>query len=135
MGEVVLYYYVIKYCSKNLGGVSTKIGKNLTNFYVIYAYTDIQGREWGFVTYLYGSQNIWVCLSEPLNRNLPVLNPEPEPDIWASETVHVDIKQYVSETEFGALIVIIALVMMLVACTAVLIKVFWKPNNETGAKR
>jgi len=36
--------------------------------------------------------------------------------------------------EFGALIIIIASVIILVACTAVLIKKFWKPNNETGGK-
>jgi len=107
-----------------------------TNFYVSHAYKDIQGREWGFVAYLYGSRNIWVCLSEPLNRNLPAFNPAPEPDIWVSETTHVDIKQYVSENEFPTLIVIIVLVTMVVVCTAVLIRVFWEPNktNIEGKK-
>ena len=100
-----------------------------TNFYATYAYKDIQGREWGFVTYLYGNQNIWVCLSEPLNRNLPAFNPKPEPDVWISETVHADIKQYASKNEFQALIVIIVLVTMLVFGTAVLIRVFWEPNK------
>jgi len=35
-------------------------------FRVSHAYMDEDGREWGFVAYLYGSRNIWVCLSDPL---------------------------------------------------------------------
>ncbi|MDR2854536.1 MAG: hypothetical protein LBV40_00015 [Methanomicrobiales archaeon] len=100
-----------------------------THFYVTYAYKDEQGREWGFVPYLYGSRNIWVCLSDPQNRDLPAFNPAPEPDVWVSETVHVDIKHYASENEFSVVIVIIGLVTVLVAGTAVLIRVFWKPNK------
>lgn len=99
------------------------------NFRVSPAYKDKDGREWGFVTYLYGSRNIWICLSDPLNRDLPALIPEPEPTVWVSETVHVDTKQYSPEKELPILAVIIVLVTVLVISTAVLIKVFWKPNK------
>jgi hypothetical protein len=100
------------------------------NFWVSYAYSDEDGREWGFVSYLYGSRNIWFCLSDPLNRDIPVFNPTPEPAPWVSETKHVDIKQDTPENEFPALILIIALVIVLVAGTAILIKILWKPNRK-----
>ena len=102
---------------------------DITNFYVTYAYKDEQGREWGFVPYLYGNRNVWVCLSDPLNRDLPVFHPAPKPDLWVFETVHVDIKQYAPENEFPALYVIFVLVFVLVAGTAVLIRMFYKPNQ------
>ena len=96
-----------------------------SSFRVSYAYTDEQGREWGFVTYLYGSPNIWFCLSDPLNRDIPAFNPAPEPTPWESETVHIDIGKSANPT----LAPIIVLVVALVIGTVVLIKLFWKPNR------
>jgi len=61
------------------------------NFRVSYAYKDNEGREWGFVTYLYGGRNIWVCLSDPLNRDIPAFNPAPEPMPWVAETNAIGI--------------------------------------------
>ena len=99
------------------------------SFRVSSAYKDKDGREWGFVTYLYGERNIWICLSDPQSRDLPALIPEPEPAVWVSETVHVDIKQYSPEKEFPILAAIIVLVAVLFISTTVLIKVLWKPNK------
>ena len=96
------------------------------NFYVSHAYKDKDGREWGFVTYLYGSRNVWICLSDPLNRDIPVFNPAPEPTFWKSETVHTEIEKFANPT----LWIIIGLVAVLVIGTAVLIKIFWKPNQN-----
>jgi len=110
---------------------------NTDNFRVAYAYTDNDGRVWGFVTYLYGSRNVWFCLSDPLNRDIPAFNPAPAPSIWESETAHVDIRQYINEqkSETSILVVIIALVVALVGGTAILIRVVWKPNKiEQGGK-
>ena len=100
-----------------------------TNFRVLYAYKDAQGREWGFVTYLYGSPNIWFCLSDPLNKDIPVFNPAPVPMVWESETAHNDI----GESGNPALTLIIILVAILVMGTVILINVLWKPNkSKTG---
>jgi len=99
------------------------------------AYKDDEGREWGFITYLYGSRNVWICLSDPLNRDIPVFNPAPAPAVWVSETFHNDIWQYVDsqKNESSMIVVIIVLVAVLVLGTAVLIRVFWKPDkNEPG---
>ena len=98
---------------------------NAEHFSVAYAYTDEQGREWGFVTYFTGNNNIWICLSEPLNRDLPVFNPEPEPTMWVTETIHTDI----NASGDSMLWLIVVLVAVLVVGTAVLIRVFWKPNK------
>ena len=105
---------------------------NTDNFRVAYAYTDADGREWGFVTYLYGGRNIWFCLSDPLNRDIPVFNPMPEPSVWGSETAHTDIRQYIDEqkNDLSIIIVIIVLVVVLVAGTAMLIRVFWNPKKN-----
>ena len=105
---------------------------NIDNFRVSHAYKDDAGREWGFVTYLYGSRNIWFCLSDPLNRDIPVFNPVPEPGVWVSETEHIDIKLQMKtpENDSSKLIVVIILVAALVIGTAVLIKIFWKPKSE-----
>jgi len=102
-----------------------------TNFRVLHAYKDEQGREWGFVTYLYGSPNIWFCLSDPLNRNIPAFNPASEPMIWESDTEHTDI----GKSENSPIGLIIVLVAALVIGTIILIRVFWKPNEtKAGGK-
>ena len=103
---------------------------DVENFRVPYAYQDDEGREWGFVPYLYGSRNIWVCLSEPLNRDIPVFNPTPAPLAWESETAHNDIGKSGNPT----LVIIIILVVILVISTIILLKVFWKPN-KAGRKQ
>jgi hypothetical protein len=97
------------------------------SFHVSYAYMDKDGREWGFVTYLYGNRNFWVCLSEPLNRDIPVFNPAPAPGVWVSETKHTNIQPQagIQDGEISTIAIIIALVSTLVLGTAVLIRVVW----------
>ena len=102
-----------------------------TSFSVLYAYKDSDGREWGFVTYLYDSPNIWLCLNDPLNRDMPVLNPAPKATVWESETAHNDIFE---NTENPAPLIII-LVLVLVIGTALLIRVFWKPNSGKAGNK
>ena len=97
------------------------------NFNVAYAYADDQGREWGFVTYLYGSRNIWICLSDPLNRDMPVFHPAQEPSVWKSETVYSDI----GKSWNPPIVLIIVLVAALAIGTVILIKIFWKPAGTT----
>ena len=97
-----------------------------TNFWVLHAYKDEQGREWGFVTYLFGSPDVWFCLSEPLSREIPALNLAPPPMVWESETAHKDV----GKTE--PLMLIVILVVALVIGTAILIKIFWKSNTKGG---
>ncbi|MCL2671735.1 MAG: hypothetical protein FWF10_06835 [Clostridiales bacterium] len=100
-------------------------------FFISYAYMDDNGNEWGFITYLYGGRNIWVCLSDPLNPDLPALHPALEPSVWVLETAHIDIYRDLGtrakmQTTF---IISITSVLVLIAGTAVLIKVLWKPKE------
>jgi len=95
------------------------------NFRVLYAYTDDAGREWGFVMYLFGSRNFWVCLSDPMNPDIPAFNPAPPPMEWVSDTPHTDIR----DDRSGIPVRIIVMVASVVLGTLVLIKVFWKPNK------
>jgi len=91
-------------------------------FRVSVAYTDETGREWGFVTYLFGSRNIWICLSDPLNPDIPALNPAQPPAEWSSDTEHINIEDDKNDIP----VLIIVLVAAVVIGTFVLIKVFWK---------
>jgi hypothetical protein len=102
---------------------------DISSFRVLHAYEDEAGREWGFVAFLYGSQNIWFCLSDPMNRDMPVFNPAPKPTAWIPETAHKDI----GKAENPMLVLIIVLVAALVIGTMILIKVIWKPSeNKLG---
>jgi len=101
---------------------------DVENFYVIHAYTDPEGREWGFVNYLYGQDNVWICLSDPLNTDIPAFNPATDPTKWESETEHKNI----GKTDNNATWWIIALVAAVVIAAAVLIGVLWKPGKKKG---
>jgi len=103
----------------------TIIDIDAENFRVIYAYTDSEGREWGFVRYSYSSSNYWVCLSDPINRDIPVFNPAVPPSPWESETVHINIEK----TASPPLALIIGLVAAVAIGTAILIRVLWKPGQ------
>jgi len=110
----------------------TVIDLDTANFRVRHAYMDEGGREWGFMEHMYSGSNIWLCLSDPLNRDLPAFNPAPAPQAWESETLHQDIKQLASsrQNESAALWIIIALVTALIAGTAILIRAIWKPKRQ-----
>jgi hypothetical protein len=100
---------------------------DMDSFRIAHAYMDEDEREWGFVAYLYGSRNSWVCLSEPLNRDLPAFNSPRAPEPWDSDTEHTNIPK----TADSVLAIIVVLVAALVTGTTVLIKILWKP---TGGK-
>jgi len=107
-------------------------GLDAAHFSPSYAYRDADGREWGFVPYLHGNRNIWVCLSDPLSRDIPAFNPAPEPAPWSSDTFHYDISASdgggAIRRDEGALMRVAVSVSLLVAVTAVLIRLCWKPN-------
>ena len=87
-------------------------------------YTDGEGREWGFFSYVYGTRNLWACTSDPLNRDIPAFNPPPQPELWSSSA---------TGTTPGGLsvpLLIIILVAALAVSTVVLIRVFWNPHNR-----
>ncbi|MCL2671846.1 MAG: hypothetical protein FWF10_07405 [Clostridiales bacterium] len=42
-----------------------------------HAYTDAEGREWGYIGYWMGRRNAWVCIDAPTDENLPLQNPPP----------------------------------------------------------
>ena len=102
-------------------------GLELEYFWADYAWTDEQGREWGFLSYSRGGRDIWVCLSDPENRDIPAFSPAPAPSPWESETTHTNIGRQGNRT----LATIIVLVAAVALGTALLIRKFWKPN-QTG---
>lgn len=95
------------------------------HFPVTYAYTDSGGNEWGFLTHL-SDDSKWICLSDPMKSDFPVVNHEPH--VWVSDTVHTDITNTPAEESISALVIM--LVVALVAVTAVLIRIFWSPKKS-----
>ena len=95
-------------------------------FSVTHAWMDPDGREWGFLLYMLGSRNIWVCLSDPLNNDLPVFKPEPEPAVWIPDTVHQEIEPAGNRT----ILIIVILVAAIAATTMILIRVLWKQGKD-----
>jgi hypothetical protein len=95
-------------------------------FRVSFAWKDMDGREWGYVPYIYGSTDVWICLSDPLNHDIPAFNLGPGPIPWVSETEHTDIKK----SEDSKLLIIIVIVAAVVVGTLLLIKVLWKKPGK-----
>lgn len=97
--------------------------ENDGEFNISKAYKDKQGQEWGFLVYWRGERNVWICLSNPASRDIPAFNPPPQPKLWQSDDVNPP------KNGLSLPVIIIILVFVLVAGTAVLVRVFWKPNN------
>jgi len=97
---------------------------NVERLSITFAYMDETGLEWGFI---WSFGNIWVCLSDPLNKDLPMLKPAPEPTMWVSDTVHKDI----AKSDDSTLVLAIALVGGLVVTSALLILFLFKRRERS----
>jgi len=99
---------------------------NTSSLSIAYAYMDDDGREWGFIRYIFGGGNIWVCLSDPLNPDIPAFNPAPPPGVWLSDTEHTDIAT-LDGTSFLFPVILVSVVAV---TSIVLIFVLWTPNKK-----
>jgi len=96
------------------------------NVWISRAYTDAAGLEWGYISF-YGRGG-WVCISDPMNYDLPVTDPMPAPAPWVSETSHTDIGT--AEKSGSPVILIVIIVAALVAGTVLLIKLLYDPKKR-----
>ena len=101
-------------------------GVNVDSLIISHAFMDEYGNEWGFLRYAYGGSNVWVNISDPLNRDLPVFNPTPAPMPWVSDTEHIDIATLGNQI----IVLITGLVAALVVITAILIRIVWNPKTK-----
>ena len=101
-------------------------GVNTSSLSIAHAYTDYDGREWGFIRYISNSDNIWVCTSDPVNPDIPAFNPAPPPGGWVSDTVHTDI----AELNKSPFLLAFILVSFLAVSSVVLILVLWKAKRN-----
>jgi len=118
------------------------------------AYTDYEGREWGFLGYSLGIRNVWICLSDPSNPDIPAFNPAPEPVLWPAVTpppttqsnnagdqhiiadppaVKPDSTQDTQNAQSNLSLPTLAIVLVIVvsAGTVILIRVLWKKNDRS----
>jgi len=99
------------------------------NFAIDHVYKDEQGKEWGFVSWYYYIRQMWVCLSDPSNPDIPAKTTSPP----TSDSQH-DGETISPETVVPTfLVVTVIMVAVLVAGTAILIRIFWKPKNSPGS--
>ena len=92
-----------------------------------YVYRDAEGREWGFIVYLYAIRNVWICISDPSNKNIPAFNPAPPVSLWPAADPST-----VPQRGFSTPLLVIILVAVVALVTVVLIRVLWKKDKGSG---
>ena len=97
----------------------------------ITVYTDADGREWGYLGYFYGWRNVWVCLDDPSNPNIPAFNPAPELNlIPAADPPAINLSGG-TRSSLSMPMIAITLVALVAIVSLVLIRVLWdKKKNE-----
>lgn len=100
------------------------------SFSVYHAYTDAEGQEWGFIGNYHGYDNFWICIDDPMNRDIPAFNPASKPAGWVSNTPHKDVE---AAFDNSTIILVVALVVVVALATIVLIAVLWRPKKELSA--
>lgn len=80
------------------------------------SWTDGAGRVWGSIPSLRGYRNVWVCLSDPANPDLP-----PDPEVLPDEPVWYPAAETIPAPTNGVPVLAIVLVAAVVVCTAALI--------------
>jgi len=114
---------------------------NTARFSVCLAYKDEQNREWGFVPCLGGGRNIWVCLSEPQNVDIPAFNPAPSPTAWqpktsnSAYTVYTKFKRSTGEGKRHLPTSILILAVIIAIITGYMLKMdLFYPNTKRDRK-
>ena len=113
-------------CSGNISGTFTH---NINDYikdlkdsvFTPQVYKDEQGREWVYVFNSY-----WICLSEPGNENIPAAISSDQTNNWQTDYTAAPQPE---DKEFSMILLIIILIFVLITGTAVLIRIFWKPNR------
>lgn len=91
------------------------------------AYTDAEGRVWGYSPYLYGWSDIWVCITDPTNADLPAFAWR-EPDLYASKGGPAK-----SESLLSTVPIVIGLIALVAVITIVCIVIIGQ-RNKAAAK-
>jgi len=120
------------------GEVTGKIDKLFTNFNFVYVYTDENGQKWGYCADTstnhwksrWGYQANWICISDPTNELLPVIEPK-QPSIIPTSPANQASNTSEGQGNSGIIFLTIA-VALLILITAIVIRVNWKkgPTNE-----
>lgn len=94
------------------------------------AYDDSDGRQWGFIDYHFGNRDVWICISDPTNENIPVFGVE-APELISPASIKSGLIEDLESqnTEFPIKI-IIALVAVVVVATAILIPVLMRKKAK-----
>ena len=116
---------IVMWTFPNSGESNGTVDQVDEDFAVGTVYTDIDGVQWGFVSYYYGMKNFWICLSDPTNtdkaaKDVPavILN-TPEPGAQPESTAN----------DMTTVIIICVAAAML--CTALAFALLKKKKNKS----
>ncbi len=88
-------------------------------------YTDPDGREWGYVFYMYGVRDFWICLSDMNATNIPQRE---EKDLIPAQELNAEQQAVVEEIRaggIGSVLVIVIPTVSIAVLAAFLIWFFW----------
>lgn len=117
--NIVLWTY------PNSGSVSfvmEEMPEALAEYGFSHAYKDADGKEWGYISYLYGIRSVWVCIDDPTGEHIAVAAPEDTQDVHDAI-----IDEPVRENAgFPYWLLAIALVAVVAIVTIVILRKFYK---------
>ena len=94
-------------------------------------YIDSDGREWGHAAYLYGSRDVWICLTELSNNEIPAFNSAPMPELTAAvEPPPHGQASSGNARNLSSPMMVITLVSLVAMLSLVLIRVLWDRKSK-----
>ena len=102
-GEIILWTWpgsgeIKSIMDKNTADSYVEYIINRTDYEISQAYKDKQGREWLYISYWRGNRNLWICLSDPVNKDIPAFNQTQKPESIKSDGKDF-LEQKISDTE------------------------------------
>lgn len=93
-----------------------------------HAYTDAEGREWGYVGYYMGQRDVWICVSAPRDADLPA--DEPAQPALRTPAPGQEVENAVYPGGGSTLLLVGGLVAAAVVGTALLIRDVYKKREQ-----
>ena len=102
-------------------------GEGMNDVMPAHLYRDPEGREWGYISYFYGMRNVWYCIDDPSNKEIPAFNKPPAPELWpAADPEEIPPLKAGFPIEW----IIVILVVIVVVGAVILIQVFRKREKN-----
>ncbi len=102
------------------------VEENPLSQYFEYLYTDENGLRWSKLGYYYGLRNVWVCLDDPMNGELGIVQPQTAAQVRETgenqETLVPPARNVPQASNWAVWLIPVALVALAAAVTALLVR-------------